>query len=151
MWQSIKKRFKELWNVDSLIDLFVDAFLLLFDVITSPILIFVRLIRHFFDKWIKTTIKRFLKWFAHKILRLWKYFCGGWYSSRYFGSRLIMCREDLGFTSNQVDRDTILQIPWNLLPPGRAMWFSVARLWTWLPRLSNQVMPLGQTHFLALL
>jgi len=70
MRQSIKKRFKELWNVDSLIDLFVDAFLLLIDVISSPVLIVIRLIRHFFDKWIKTTIKRFLKWFAHKILRL---------------------------------------------------------------------------------
>ena len=70
MWQRIKNRFKELWNVDSLIDLFVDAFLLLFDVISSPILIVIRLIRHFFDTWIKSTIKRFLKWFAHKILRL---------------------------------------------------------------------------------
>lgn len=70
MWQRFKTRVKGLWNVDSIIDVFVDMLLLLLDVITSPILIAVRLIRHFFNSWIKNTIKRILKWFAHKVLRL---------------------------------------------------------------------------------
>ena len=63
-------KLKELWNVDSMIDLIVDAFLLLFDVITSPILIVVRLIRHFFNKWIRDSISGVLKWFAHRVLKL---------------------------------------------------------------------------------
>lgn len=66
----IKKKLQELWNVDSIIDLMVDLLLLVFDVIYSPILIIVRLIRHFFNEWIVNTTKRFLKWFAHKILRI---------------------------------------------------------------------------------
>ena len=70
MFTRFKNKLKELWNVDSMIDLFVDAFLLLFDVITSPILIVVRLIRHFFNKWIRDSISGALKWFAHKVLRL---------------------------------------------------------------------------------
>jgi len=70
MFKRTKAKLKELWNVDSIIDLFVDAFLLLFDVITSPILIIVRLIRHFFNEWIRKTISNVIKWFAHKVLRL---------------------------------------------------------------------------------
>ena len=70
MFTRIKNRLKELWNIDSMIDLIVDVFLLLFDVITSPILIIVRLIRHFFNKWIRNSIAGSLKWFAHKVLRL---------------------------------------------------------------------------------
>jgi len=70
MFKRTKAKIKELWNIDSMIDLIVDAFLLLFDVITSPILIVVRLIRHFFNKWIRDSISGALKWFAHKVLRL---------------------------------------------------------------------------------
>ena len=70
MFKRTKAKLKELWNVDSIIDLFVDAFLLLFDVITSPILIVVRLIRHFFNEWIRKAISSVIKWFAHKVLRL---------------------------------------------------------------------------------
>ena len=70
MWQRFKSKLKALWNVDSIIDVVVDMLLLILDVITSPILIAVRLIRQFFDKWIKNTIKRVLKWFAHRVLKL---------------------------------------------------------------------------------
>ena len=65
-----KKRLKELWNVDSMIDLIVDLLLVVFDVLYSPILIIVRILRHFFNEWIVNSIKRFLKWFAHKVLRI---------------------------------------------------------------------------------
>ena len=70
MFKRTKAKLKELWNIDSMIDLVVDAFLLLFDVITSPILFIVRLIRHFFNKWIRDSISGSIKWFAHKVLKL---------------------------------------------------------------------------------
>ena len=70
MFKKTKAKLKALWNIDSMIDLIVDAFLLLFDVITSPILIVVRLIRHFFNKWIRDSISGTIKWFVHKVLRI---------------------------------------------------------------------------------
>ena len=65
-WQQFKK-----WStVDHWIDLFVDVGLIAFDVLSSPILILVRFIRYFFNKYVNGHIKRFLKWFAHKVLRV---------------------------------------------------------------------------------
>jgi hypothetical protein len=66
----IQKKFKELWNVDSMIDLIVDLILVVLDVLYSPILIIVRLIRHFFNEWIVNTLKAILKWIAHKVFRI---------------------------------------------------------------------------------
>jgi hypothetical protein len=66
----INKKLKQLCNVDSMIDLIVDILLVVFDVLYSPILIFVRILRHLFNEWIVDTLKRFLKWFAHKVLRI---------------------------------------------------------------------------------
>ena len=70
MWKRLKKRVRSLWNVDTIIDIVVDFLLLVLDVITSPILIVIRILRHFFNNWIKEKIKKVLKWFAHKVLRL---------------------------------------------------------------------------------
>ena len=70
MFKRTKKKLKELWNVDSMIDLIVDVLLIIFDVLYSPILIVVRILRHFFNEWIVGTIKAILKWFAHKVLRI---------------------------------------------------------------------------------
>lgn len=70
MFKRTKKKLKELWNVDSMIDLIVDLLLVIFDVLYSPILIIVRILRHFFNEWIVSGIKKFLKWFAHKVLRI---------------------------------------------------------------------------------
>ena len=65
-WQ----RFKEWWTIDHVVDSVVDIALLLFDVITSPILITIRIIRHFIGDWVVVGIKRFVKaiayWFAKK-------------------------------------------------------------------------------------
>ena len=66
----IQKKFKDLWNVDSMIDLIVDLILVVLDVLYSPILIIVRLIRHFFNEWIVNTLKAILKWIAHKVFRI---------------------------------------------------------------------------------
>lgn len=66
----IRRRLRELWNVDSMIDLIVDLLLVVFDVLYSPLLIIVRVVRHFFNEWIVNTLKTILKWFAHKVLRI---------------------------------------------------------------------------------
>jgi len=62
MWQ----RFKKWWNVDHVVDLTVDMFLLLFEVITSPILIVMRLARYLIGEYvldrIKSGIKRIINW-----------------------------------------------------------------------------------------
>jgi len=65
-WQ----RFKEWWTIDHVVDSVVDIALLLFDVITSPILITIRIIRHFIGDWFVGGLKRIIKsvvhWFASK-------------------------------------------------------------------------------------
>ena len=48
----------------------VDVGLIAFDVLSSPILIVVRFIKYFFGKYINSHAKRFLKWFAHRVLRV---------------------------------------------------------------------------------
>ena len=65
-WQ----RFKKWSTVDRWIDLLVDIGLIAFDVLSSPILIIVRTARYFLNKYVNRHIKRFLKWFAHKVLKI---------------------------------------------------------------------------------
>ena len=65
-WQ----RFKKWSTVDRWIDLLVDIGLIAFDVLSSPILIIVRTARYFMNKYVNKHIKRFLKWFAHKVLKI---------------------------------------------------------------------------------
>ena len=65
-WQ----RFKKWSTVDRWIDLLVDIGLIAFDVLSSPILIVVRTARYFMNKYVNKHIKRFLKWFAHKVLKI---------------------------------------------------------------------------------
>ena len=66
MWARIKKWF----NIDHIVDLSVDLFLILFDVLTSPILIVMRLVRftlsNFFADSIKKYIKRVIPWIEKK-------------------------------------------------------------------------------------
>ena len=65
-WQ----RFKEWWTIDHVVDLCVDALLLIWEVVSSPILIVVRIIRHFIGDWfvggLKNIIKKIVRWFANK-------------------------------------------------------------------------------------
>jgi len=65
-WQ----RFKEWWTIDHVVDLCVDALLLLWEVIASPVLIVVRIIRYFIGDWFVGGIKRIARaivhWFARK-------------------------------------------------------------------------------------
>jgi hypothetical protein len=47
------------------VDLTVDLLLMVWDVITNPVLIVVRIIRHFIGEWLTDRIKRFFRWIAH--------------------------------------------------------------------------------------
>ena len=66
MW----KRFRKWLNIDHIVDLSVDLFLILFDVLSSPILIVMRLARYVVGKYlmdgVKNKIKRLLYWLKSK-------------------------------------------------------------------------------------
>ena len=64
---SIKKRFKKAMNSDNALDLVVDMSLILFDVLSSPILIVMRVFRYFFNKFMKDYVKKGIKWMVNKI------------------------------------------------------------------------------------
>ena len=64
---SIKKRFKKAMNTDNALDLMVDMSLILFDVLSSPILIVMRVVRYFFNKFVKDYVKKGIKWLVDKI------------------------------------------------------------------------------------
>ena len=64
---SIKKRFKKAMNSDNALDLVVDMSLILFDVLSSPILIVMRVFRYFFNKFMKDYVKKGLKWVVNKL------------------------------------------------------------------------------------
>ena len=68
--ERIKEKWKKLCTTDNIIDLSVDAFILLADVLTSPILIIVRLFKHIVNIYFIERIKRTIKWFVHKVLRI---------------------------------------------------------------------------------
>ena len=64
---SIKKRFKKAMNTDNALDLVVDMSLILFDVLSSPILIVMRVVRYFFNKFIKDYVKKGIKWLINRL------------------------------------------------------------------------------------
>ena len=68
--ERIKEKWKKLCTTDNIIDLSVDAFILLADVLTSPILIVVRLFKHIVNIYFIERIKTAIKWFVHKVLRI---------------------------------------------------------------------------------
>ena len=63
----IKARVKKAVNTDNILDLIVDMSLILFDVLSSPILIVMRVIRYFFNKFIRGYFKRGIKWVVIRI------------------------------------------------------------------------------------
>jgi len=68
--QRIKDRYNKLCTTDNIIDLTVDAFILLADILTSPILIVVRVFKHLINMYLIDRIKSAIKWFVHKVLRI---------------------------------------------------------------------------------
>ena len=59
------KRLKKWCTIDHCVDLAVDIFLIIWDVISSPILIVMRILRHFIGEWIVDSIKAVIRWIAH--------------------------------------------------------------------------------------
>ena len=55
-------------NSDNAIDAGVDIMLIIFDVLSSPILIVVRVLRYAFNKFIRGYVIRGIKWILNKIL-----------------------------------------------------------------------------------
>ena len=72
MFKDIKQRIKRNWppSTDSVIDFMVDMLLLFWDIISSPILIVMRLLRIFFKKAFGERLIRFIKWYVLKLLRI---------------------------------------------------------------------------------
>jgi len=73
MWQ----RFRKWLNIDHIVDLAVDLFLILFDVLSSPILIVMRLARWIIGNYlldgVKNKIKKVAHWTEgkHPLLQIW--------------------------------------------------------------------------------
>ena len=59
------KRLKKWFTIDHCVDLAVDVLLMIWDVITSPVLIVVRILRHFIGEWFTNGIKAGIRWVAH--------------------------------------------------------------------------------------
>ena len=66
MFTKTRARLKKAWTTDNLIDASVDIFLVVFDVLASPILILVRIFRYVFNKFIVDYIKTGIKYIVHK-------------------------------------------------------------------------------------
>ena len=64
---SLKERWKKACTADNIVDLSVDCFLLFFEVLSSPILIVMRAVRWFINKYLvdklKSVVKRIVHWF----------------------------------------------------------------------------------------
>ena len=64
----INKRVRRMINSDNAIDAGVDIMLIIFDVLSSPILIVVRVLRYAFNKFIRGYVIRGIKWFLNKLV-----------------------------------------------------------------------------------
>ena len=65
----MKERLKRIITSDNIIDMSVDILLIIFDVLASPILILVRVLRYGFNKFIRGYVIRGIKWILNKIIR----------------------------------------------------------------------------------
>ena len=59
------KRIKKWFTIDNCVDLAVDISLIIWDVISSPVLIVMRILRHFIGEWFTDKIKAGVRWIAH--------------------------------------------------------------------------------------
>lgn len=65
----MKERLKKIITSDNIIDMSVDILLIIFDVLASPILIVVRVLRYGFNKFIRGYVIRGIKWILNKIIK----------------------------------------------------------------------------------
>ena len=59
---------RRLINSDNAIDVSVDIMLIIFDVLSSPILMVVRVLRYAFNKFIRGYVIKGIKWVLNKIM-----------------------------------------------------------------------------------
>ena len=62
---TIKERWRKAMTADNIVDFSVDMFLIFFDVLSSPILIVMRLVRWVINKFFVNHIKSFIKTIVH--------------------------------------------------------------------------------------
>ena len=62
---SIKERWRKACTADNMVDLSVDIFLIVFDVLSSPILIVMRVVRWILAKFVNQHVKNFIKRIVH--------------------------------------------------------------------------------------
>ena len=65
----MKERLKRIITSDNIIDMSVDILLIIFDVLASPILIVVRILRYGFNKFIRGYVIRGIRWVLNKIIK----------------------------------------------------------------------------------
>ena len=65
----MKKRLKRIITSDNIIDMSVDILLIILDVLASPILIVVRIVRYGFNKFIRGYVIRGIRWILNKIIK----------------------------------------------------------------------------------
>ena len=63
-----RRKIRRLINSDNAIDVSVDIMLIIFDVLSSPILIVVRVLRYGFNKFIRGYVIRGIKWVLNKLI-----------------------------------------------------------------------------------
>ncbi len=63
-----RRKIRRLINSDNAIDVGVDIMLIVFDVLSSPILIVVRVLRYGFNKFIRGYVIRGIKWVLNKLI-----------------------------------------------------------------------------------
>ena len=74
---TLRERWRKACTADNIVDLSVDCFLLFFEVLSSPILIVMRAVRWFINKFLvdklKSVVKRIVHWFMdNRVTRLAK-------------------------------------------------------------------------------
>ena len=70
--QKTQRGIKRYFNLDNMVDTGVDIALVVFDVLSSPILIVMRVIRWFLNEFVLGHIKRFIKFIIKIFMKLGK-------------------------------------------------------------------------------
>ena len=70
--QKTQRGIKKYFNLDNIVDTGVDVSLVVFDVLSSPILIVMRVIRWFLNEFVLGHIKRFIKFIIKIFMKLGK-------------------------------------------------------------------------------
>ncbi len=70
--QKTQQGIKKYFNLDNIVDTGVDISLVVFDVLSSPILIVMRVVRWFLNEFVLGHVKRFIKFIVRIFMKLGK-------------------------------------------------------------------------------